>query len=655
MKHGRRGRKFILLHCWTSVIWKMLNWRQSTKNTRVEMYSEGGIVKDDSGSYAVFTEQRSLASQMTAAKVMDIISILSGCAGQAANAVSAFTQIEMEDAPKLLQIPKSECPDIWIRLPRHKWPKSWSSMEDPVVPLDRNLYGHPLAGLFLERQFEKILLKHGWEKVSNWECLFAHREKGLFLSVYVDDKKLAGKKQNLDPMWKLLNKEVDLGDSTSFLDHVYLGCTQRRKWTEKLPFPQNIRISSWSYDMEGHVNKCGERYCELANKTTQQLHKVSTPCIDDPPIQRRRNEIRGRIVKSMLPNCSEMLRIRHVLDDLIFYGQWTNLNDRLQNGPKHVSNDWGRLISKIHQTCEYKQYCYVGNIAKQCRLVLVSRLRFLQEILRTQNPLLEEHCAFFWMSYVCSNKLMIKCQETEHAVKSEAKISKPSWTEAVTEMLMKCQMWITLSQTQFLLDVKLSCVYSETTKLWWRWSSKAEARRWDTFPEPTVSPAHCVRSAFCFPPPLAGSFVSSLPPWWAWHFPLFGMSFLFPSESLAPPASLFCPLSFRFGLSLPHALLLDKKAFAFCSPEQDPLSHQAPSSFPREPFSSSPLMSWAVLAPTHSTLMRSTFPWPCLVNVHNLQLALWSDWVSLPSISNNDSFVITNYLWLFAQDLKVDK
>ena len=50
-----------------------------------------------------------------------------------------------------------------------------------------------------------------------------HREKGLFLSVYVDDKKLVGKKQNLDSMWKLLNKEVDLGEQTSFLDHVYLG------------------------------------------------------------------------------------------------------------------------------------------------------------------------------------------------------------------------------------------------------------------------------------------------------------------------------------------------------------------------------------------------------------------------------------------------
>ena len=53
-------------------------------------------------------------------------------------------------------------------------------------------------------------------------------KKVFFSFVYVDDIKLAGKKQNLDPMWKLLNKEVDLGEPTSFLDHVYLGCTQRQ-------------------------------------------------------------------------------------------------------------------------------------------------------------------------------------------------------------------------------------------------------------------------------------------------------------------------------------------------------------------------------------------------------------------------------------------
>ena len=103
------------------------------------------FVKDDSGSHAVFTEQSSSATQLTAAEVMDVIARLPGCAGQAADAISAYTQVKMEDAPTLLKILKSECPDIWIRLPKHKWPKSWSRKEDPVVPLERNLYGHPLA------------------------------------------------------------------------------------------------------------------------------------------------------------------------------------------------------------------------------------------------------------------------------------------------------------------------------------------------------------------------------------------------------------------------------------------------------------------------------------------------------------------------------
>ena len=77
----------------------------------------GDIVKDDSGSYAAFTEQGTSASQVTATKVMDIISRPPGCAGQDADAVSAYTQVKMEDAPTLLKIPKSECPDFWIRLP----------------------------------------------------------------------------------------------------------------------------------------------------------------------------------------------------------------------------------------------------------------------------------------------------------------------------------------------------------------------------------------------------------------------------------------------------------------------------------------------------------------------------------------------------------
>ena len=199
-----------------------------------------------------------------------------------------------------------------------------------------------MAGLLWERQLEKILLQHGWEKVSNWECLFVHRQKGLFLSVYVDDIKLAGKKQNVNPMWKLLNKEVDLGEPTSFVDHETLGCTQRQcemskdivdnyrtmcesrisaVRTEKLPYSENLRISSWSYDMEGHAKKCVERYCKLANKTTQQLYKVSTPCIDDHHFKEEEMKSVGELSQVWSQNCSKMFKNWHELEDPIFYGQ----------------------------------------------------------------------------------------------------------------------------------------------------------------------------------------------------------------------------------------------------------------------------------------------------------------------------------------------
>ena len=54
---------------------------------------------------------------------------------------------------------------------------------------------------------------------------------------------------------------------------------------EKLPTrasgdPDAGTISSWSCDVEGHAKTCVERYCELANKTTQQLYKIRTPCMD---------------------------------------------------------------------------------------------------------------------------------------------------------------------------------------------------------------------------------------------------------------------------------------------------------------------------------------------------------------------------------------
>ena len=83
---------------------------------------------------------------------------------------------------------------------------------------------------------------------------------------------------------------------------------------EKLSFPQNLRISSWSYDMAGHAKKCVERYCELANTTTQQLYKVSTPCIDDHHFKEKETKSVGELSRV----CSQI-----VLKWLILGKNWT--------------------------------------------------------------------------------------------------------------------------------------------------------------------------------------------------------------------------------------------------------------------------------------------------------------------------------------------
>ena len=85
--------------------------------------------------------------------------------------------------------------------------------------------------------------------------------------------------------------------------------------------------------MAGHVKKCVERYCELANKTTQQLYKVSTPCIDDHHFKEEDMKSVGELSHVCSQNCSEMLLFDTYWTTRYFYGQWISLHDQSQNGP----------------------------------------------------------------------------------------------------------------------------------------------------------------------------------------------------------------------------------------------------------------------------------------------------------------------------------
>ena len=159
-------------------------------------------MKDEDGQFAVFTEQGASASNLSAAKFFDSVARMPGNDGEDSDAVGAYTQGKLSDAKKLLG--PNVVTETWISLPPHKRPKSWINIEDPVCPLEHNLYGHPLAGLLWELFQEDILLKVGFEKVKSWECLYVHRARKLFLSAYVDDYKMAGLKENIAPMWDLL-------------------------------------------------------------------------------------------------------------------------------------------------------------------------------------------------------------------------------------------------------------------------------------------------------------------------------------------------------------------------------------------------------------------------------------------------------------------
>ena len=53
----------------------------------------------------------------------------------------------------------------------------WDKIQDPVVPLERNLYRHTSAGLLCERLFQKVLMEYGWDNAPRWECCFIEKPK----------------------------------------------------------------------------------------------------------------------------------------------------------------------------------------------------------------------------------------------------------------------------------------------------------------------------------------------------------------------------------------------------------------------------------------------------------------------------------------------
>ena len=177
--------------------------------------------------------------------------------------------------------------------------------------------------------------------------------------------------------------------------------------TEKLPCSGNLCISSRSYDMEGHAKKCVERHCELANKTTQQLYKVSTPCIDDHHLKEEEMKSVGELSKVCSQIVLKCLCLPRIGRPDILWSE-NKLALSITKWTEACGKRLNRFISYIHHTNEYKQYCYVGNTAKQCRLGLFQDSDFAGDLEDSKSTSGGTLCV--WRSYIWSNKLDV--QET---------------------------------------------------------------------------------------------------------------------------------------------------------------------------------------------------------------------------------------------------
>ena len=165
---------------------------------------------------------------------------------------------------------------------------------------------------------------------------------------------------------------------------------------------------------------CGTIYCELANKTTQQLYKVSTPCIDDHHFKEEETKCVGELSNTcsqIVLKCFYLARIgrpdiRWSLNKLArSITKWTKACDKRLN----------RLISYSHHTCGYKSYCHVGNTAKQCRLGLFQDSDFAGDLEDSKSTSGGTLCifgshTFVPISWMCKKQTAFSHSSTESEI-----------------------------------------------------------------------------------------------------------------------------------------------------------------------------------------------------------------------------------------------
>ena len=131
---------------------------------------------------------------------------------------------------------------------------------------------------------------------------------------------------------------------------------------------------------------------------------------------------------NLLENCHKNalklfcnLHIWQELEDLTFYGQWTNLYDLSQKWTKACDKCLNQFISDIHHTCEYEQHCNVGNTAKQSWLGLFQDSDFAGDLEDSKSTSGATLCifrlhTFVPISWMCKKQTAVSHSLTESEI-----------------------------------------------------------------------------------------------------------------------------------------------------------------------------------------------------------------------------------------------
>ena len=90
--------------------------------------------------------------------------------------VSAYTEVKLKETPRLLRIPHSECPDVWICLSWQKMAKLMDKHWRSRGTSGKKFIWSSISWIGMGKRIRRSsFFELGWEKVPNWECMFVHR------------------------------------------------------------------------------------------------------------------------------------------------------------------------------------------------------------------------------------------------------------------------------------------------------------------------------------------------------------------------------------------------------------------------------------------------------------------------------------------------